>query len=95
MASGLKNSSCYQFMSKESGRLCHLIARLTGKLKFSELVQARIDLLEEHHQYMRNIRDRERAQRTIAYQQQLLVNPEQVFFRFRQKKRANTQGPVR
>lgn len=93
MASGLKNSSCYQFMSKESGRLCHLITQLTGKLKFSELVRARIDLLREHYRYMKNIRDRERAQRTIAYQQQLLVNPEQVFFSFPAKKKGQYSRP--
>ena len=84
----LRNSSFYEFMSKESGRLCNLITQLTGKLKFSELVHARIDLLEEHHRYMRNIRDRERAQRTIAYQKKLLINPDQVFFSFPAKKRA-------
>lgn len=93
MASGMRNSSFYEFMSKESGRLCHLIIQLTGKLKFPELIRARILLLEEHHRYMMNIRDRERAQRTIAYQKQLLTKPDQVFFSFPAKKKGQCKRP--
>ncbi len=44
MASHIRNSSCYEFMSKESGRLCNLIIQLVGKLKLPELVSERMGL---------------------------------------------------
>ena len=84
----MRNSSVYEFFSDESGRLCRLIVQLTGKLKFSELVKARIALLREHKKFMISRVDKDRAERTIAYQERLLSDPQRVFFSFPAKKKA-------
>lgn len=84
----MRNSSFYEFVSDESGRLCRLIVQLTGKLKFPELVKARIALLREHKKFMISRVDKDRAERTIAYQERLLSDPQRVFFSFPAKKKA-------